>query len=152
MMPEQRPEDFQSMRETAQNLTPFIGIFWLIMERNGSPVLLADRCSVAAGEPYGDFLTYGGHYDHWSDLAALGAAGLRRRGLPTAPAWSEYEEWPRGRVVHHVPTGRFVVYADRQLQKPITIGMIVRHFKISADGFDVRSDRHYASTRKLRSS
>ena len=37
-----------------------------------------------------------GHLDYWSRLAHRGARALREAGIPTAPIWSEYEEWPRG--------------------------------------------------------
>src|SRR4051812_37009936 len=98
-------------------LEPCVGIFWSVFEASQPLMLLADLVPLGEAEPYGDFLTHGGHHEHWAALARLGADGLRRRGLPTAPIWSEYEEWPRGRVVHHVPTGRFTIYADRQLRQ-----------------------------------
>jgi len=127
----------------------FVGIFWLIVERDLPPVLLVDRCLANDGEIYGDFLTFGGHYDYWEHLSTLGAAKLRRCGLPTAPAWSEYEEWPRGRVVHHIPTRRFIVYADRKLQQPPIVRLILEQFQLPEDGYDLRSDRHYVSTRAI---
>lgn len=128
---------------------PSIGIFWLVQDRGAPPTLLVDSCPLAQGEPYGDFLTYGGHYEHWEQLAALGAAKLRQLGLPTVSTWSEYEEWPRGRVVHHVPSRRFIVYADRKLQQPDAVRLILDHFDLPEDGYDLRSDRHYVSTRAV---
>ena len=128
---------------------PLIGIFWLVEDNGGPPVLLVDSCPVAYGETYGDFLTYGGHYDNWESLSTLGAAELRRRGLPVVPTWSEYEEWPRGRVVYNVPTGRFIVYADRKLQQPASIRLILERFKVPDNSYDLRSDRHYVSTRQV---
>ena len=113
-------------------------------------MLLADLVPLEQGEPYGEFLTYGGHYEHWESLAAAGAGELRRRGLPTAPAWSEYEEWPRGRVVHHVPTGRTIVYADRQLrQAPPFLALVMQRFGLPEGRHEVRGDPHYVSTRRL---
>jgi hypothetical protein len=135
---------------TSPTSTPSVGIFWLVLDTSRSPFLLVDLCPVGLGEPYGDFLTHGGHYDYWSKLAALGAGELRRRDLPTAPTWSEYEEWPRGRVVHHVPTRRFVLYADRQLKNTEALNLIASQFGLPNGRFDVRSDAHYVSARKVR--
>jgi hypothetical protein len=147
---DQPPQGSRRIASAATTATPSIGVFWLVQGNAQLPVLLADLCPVGSGEPYDDFLTYGGHYDHWDKLAALGAGELGRRGLPTAPVWSEYEEWPRGRVVYHVPTERFILYADRQLQQPETLNLIIHRFGLPQDRYEVRSDRHYVSTRKIR--
>ena len=130
--------------------TPSIGIFWVITETGQKLQLLADLLRVDQGEPYGEFLTHGGHYEYWEQLAVLSPGELRRHGRPTAPAWSEYEEWPRGRVVYHVPTERFVVYADRKLQRPPVIDHIIHRFGLVTGSFDLRSDPHYVSVRPLR--
>ena len=135
---------------TTGSAAPAVGIFWGIAEGDEPPVLLADLAPLEQGEPYGEFLTHGGHHEHWESLAAAGAGELRRRGLPTAPAWSEYEEWPRGRVVHHVPTGRSIIYADRQLRRaPPFLALVVQRFGLSEGCYEVRGDPHYVSTRRL---
>lgn len=102
---------------------------------------------VSAAEPYGDFLTHGGHYEFWSALAGLNAAELRRQGWPDVARWSEYEEWPRGRVVLHVPTGRFVLYADRKLQTTVMTERLLQRFSLPEDRTDIRGDPHYISVR-----
>lgn len=127
---------------------PQVGIFW-ILAVGGQHALLSDRVALANAEPYGDFLTHGGHYDHWTQLAKLGGAELRRRGLPATPTWSEYEEWPRGRVIFHMPSQRFVLYADRKVQHPSAIALIVAAFGMPDGAFDVRSDHHYVSVRNV---
>jgi hypothetical protein len=134
---------------TDADTPPSIGIFWVLSVPGRSPQVLADLVALDQGEPYGEFLTHGGHYEHWESLARSGAAQLRRRGLPTAPAWSEYEEWPRGRVVFHVPTRQFVVYADRKLWPRPVLGPIVARFGLRGCGFDLRGDPHYISVRPL---
>lgn len=126
---------------------PHVGIFWHIVTAATGPTLLVDAVPVAEAEPYGDFLTYGGHYEFWSKLAEMGTAELRQRGLPDAAKWSEYEEWPRGRVVFHVPASRFILYADRKLMVPPVIARIAERFGLPDDGFDVRGDPHYVSVR-----
>jgi hypothetical protein len=133
----------------ADAAAPAVGIFWVIAESGGPTMLLVDLAPLDEAEPYGDFLTHGGHYDHWLSLARLGAGALRRRGLPTAPTWSEYEEWPRGRVVYHVVARRFTVYVDRQLRKASWPTLIARRFGLPEDGFDLAGDPHYVSVRQI---
>jgi hypothetical protein len=126
---------------------PSVGIFW-VLDRRSKPVqLLIDACPVESAEIYGDFRTHGGHHDYWQSLASLGAAALKRRGLPSAPLWSEYEEWPRGRVVFLMSTARFIVYADRKLRSPTTVASILSAFGIDDVPFDTRTDAHYVSDR-----
>jgi hypothetical protein len=48
----------------------------------------------------------------------------RRKGFPAQIAWTEYDDWPRGRVVYQKPTQLFVLYADRRLQKPAIIPVV----------------------------
>ena len=126
-----------------------IGIFWVLAASGAPPQVLAELVSLHQGEPYGEFLTYGGHYDYWQRLAKLGAAELRRRNLPTAPAWSEYEEWPRGRVVYHQPTRRFIVYADRKVWPRPILDLVLARFGVPNESFDLRGDPHYVSVRPL---
>lgn len=118
---------------------PFVGIFWRVADR-----LLVQRTALAQAEPYGDCLTHpGGHYERWEDWQRLGATGLRAAGLPEAIAVSEYDDWPRGRVVYDVPPCRFMLYADRRLQHPSIVAQLVEAFGLSAAEVVVRSDPHY---------
>jgi hypothetical protein len=126
---------------------PNVGIFWRIQTSTTTPVLLVDFVPVESGEPYGDFLTHGGHYEFWSKTAKLSVPELRKRGIPKAVKWSEYEEWPRGRVVFHVPTKRFILYADRKLQAARTVALVLERFGLPKNRVDVRSDAHYVSVR-----
>lgn len=128
---------------------PSVGIFWFVLE-GGRAVPLCNAVPVAEGEDYGEFRNHGAHYEFWEGLRPLGADGLRRRGVPSAPAWSEYEEWPRGRVVHHVPTGRFVLYADAKLRREPYLGVLIAMFGLSESEVEVRGDPHYVSPRAIR--
>jgi hypothetical protein len=40
----------------------------------------------------------------------------------------EYEDWPRGRIIFDQSKDRFVLYADRKLMLPGTIGQIQKRF------------------------
>jgi hypothetical protein len=107
-------------------------------------VLVTDRTSLSSAEPYGDFLTHpAGHFEVWEAWRRLGRDGLRSRGLPAAIASTEYETFPRGRIVFHGPTQTFWIYADRRLQVPAIIGEIKAAFGLIAAAAVVKSDSHY---------
>lgn len=93
---------------------PAVGIFWRV---NG--VLVIDRSTLDEAEPYGDCLGHAaGHYERWQEWLALGTARLTANGYPNLILSSEYDQWPRGRIIYETPTQRFVLYADRRLQQP----------------------------------
>jgi hypothetical protein len=101
-------------------------------------------------EAYGDLLTIEtGHLEYWSRLARRGARALRAAAIPTAPVWSEYEEWPRGRVLNDCVARRFVIRADRQLHRPEFIRLIADRFGIEAIGATILPDDHYRSVRRV---
>jgi hypothetical protein len=63
---------------------------------------------------------------------------------------SEYEEWPRGRIVYHAPGKRFVLYADAQiLRRRDVLVAICDTFGLPKDQTDIKADSHYVSTRCL---
>ena len=95
--------------------TGILGLFWVV-EDHGKAALIAHAVSMEQAVPYGDMLTVDeGHFEFWSGLACRGPRLLRAAGIPTAPVWSEYEEWPRGRVLYDHPARCLVIPADRQL-------------------------------------
>jgi hypothetical protein len=125
-------------------MTSHIGIFWGIPNPDHSWRILIDKISLADAEPYGDFLTHPrGHYDVWGKWQKLNATALAKRAIPEAVAFHEYEDFPRGRIVYHVKTRQFVIYADRRLQRPDILADIVSLFSLSPGGFIVRFDAHY---------
>lgn len=73
---------------------------------------MAHRCALAEAEEYGEFRTSPhGQYDvseRWRAKCPTDrTAGIVRD--------SEYEEWPRGRVVYNANDQRFILYADAQI-------------------------------------
>src|ERR1051326_6458698 len=98
--------------------TNMVGPFWVV-ERDGQAVIIALAVPLDQADAYGDMLTVDtGHLEHLSRLASHGVIALREAGIATAPVWSEYEEWPRGRVLYDRQNQRFVIRADRQLHQP----------------------------------
>ena len=126
---------------------PSVGIFWGIPDGSASnPTLVIDSTPLSRAEPYGAALTHPrGHYDVWEAWQGLGVAGLKRRGLPAAIVWSEYEQHPRGRIVYDTVTHVFTIYADRRLQTPEFIERLVHAFGLTQAQFVVRGDSHYRS-------
>jgi hypothetical protein len=118
---------------------PAVGIFWRV---NG--VLVIDRSTLDAAERYGDCITHAaGHYERWQEWQASGIAWLGATGYPDLILSSEYDQWPRGRIVYEMPTRRFVLYADRRLQKPNIIEALKAAFGLNDAEIVVRSDAHY---------
>jgi hypothetical protein len=127
----------------------YVGLFWIIEEK-GDAILLSHAVPLEQAAPYGDMLTVEtSHQEYWSQQARRGAHALRAERLPTAPTWSEYEEWPRGRVIYDCANRRFNIRADRQLHRPAFIDMIAERFEIDAKTAAVLEDDHYRSVRKL---
>ena len=122
-----------------------VGIVWAVKD-NGAIQLVTEATALPDAEVYGDFLTHpNGHHETWESWRALGPRGLVQRGLPAAIAWSEYEQFPRGRVVFHMPSRRFTVYADRHLHAASLPQKMFEAFALPADRTSLQLDAHYRS-------
>ena len=118
---------------------PAVGIFWRVND-----ILVIDRSTLDEAEPYGDCIGHAaGHYERWQEWQALGIARLAATGYPELILSSEYDQWPRGRIVYEMPALRFMLYADRRLQKPGIIGALKAAFGLNQVEVIVRSDAHY---------
>jgi hypothetical protein len=75
----------------------------------------------------------------------LGGARLAAKGYPDRIASTEYDQWPRGRIVYETPTRRSVIYADRRLQQQDIIYALKTAFGLTESELIVRirSDPHY---------
>ena len=127
----------------------FVGIFWAVQAQRAAATLLAHRCSLDEAEPYGSMLTCAhGHYEVWEQWRKdIGAHPTDTAQLIAA---SEYEEWPRGRIVYDTETDRFILYADGQiLRRPALMTAISERFGLPMDRTDAKRDNHYRSTRRL---
>ena len=136
-------ETYKSVAVTPNNSTvpdaPSVGIFWQV-----GGVLLVDRSALDEAETYGDCTTHAaGHYERWQEWQALGATGLGSMRYPERIVSTEYDDWPRGRIVYETLARRFVIYADRRLQAPDTIDVIKAAFGLGDAEVIVKSDLHY---------
>jgi hypothetical protein len=122
----------------------FVGIFWAVQEQGSPATLVEHRCSLIEAEPYGTMLTCGhAHYDVWEQW--------RKTSGRAAIAASEYEEWPRGRIVYDRENDRFILYADAQiLRDAALITAIHDKFGLPMERTDRKRDGHYQSTRRLK--
>jgi hypothetical protein len=113
---------------------PHVGIFWLL---NGK--LLIDSVPLGEAEPYGDHLTHPrSHVDVWEQLRLGGKV----------PGESEYEEFPRGRVMYNTKTQRFTLLADRCiLRDKDVVKKIMSELNLpnknTDNGTDRGTDSHY---------
>jgi hypothetical protein len=97
----------------------------------------------------GDCLTFPhGHADTWH--------AWRRHTLPLPiPALrplvanTEYDGWPRGRIVYEQLPARFIVYADCQFLAPTRLARIIAAFALLLEQTVVRTDPHYSRARRL---
>ena len=124
--------------------SPSVGIFWLIPSA-GKAVLFTQRSALEDAEPYGDCLTHPvGHYELWERLQALPFPAFKKRGLPVEIKSTEYEHYPRGRVVYEKPSETFVIYTDARLQVPEVVSKITEAFHLEGQtNVNLRSDSHY---------
>ena len=118
---------------------PSVGIFWRVGDH-----LLVDRSTLEEAEEYGDCLTHGGgHCEQWEVWQELPAASWYGTRLSAALRDSEYEDWPRGRIVFERETAKFILYMDRRLQILQVISALVEAFGLTGAAVVVRSDAHY---------
>ena len=121
-----------------------VGFFWVVSDRAGRDKLLADSLELQDAELYGSALTHpGGHHDFWEAMRARGPAWLHARDLSAALLRTEYEDWPRGRIVFHVDRLRFALMADWRLQTPTRLALIREEFRLPAGDYDISGDEHY---------
>lgn len=115
-----------------------VGIFWLIAEK-GRSFLLTDKIKYSQAESYGDALTWGGHYEFWEQL--------RKNHKNNVPLWSEYEEWPRGRVIYNTKNHNFIAYADKKLFTKSGKKLLINEFCLPNANTIFLADSHYISFR-----
>jgi hypothetical protein len=108
---------------------PRLGIFWLADGK-----LLIDSAPLSECEQYGDHLNYpGSHINVWEQWRQVG----------NAPAESEYEEFPRGRVIYDTKAKRFALLADRCILKQKNLTAKIRSELYLPKTLTSRTDSHY---------
>jgi hypothetical protein len=115
---------------------PHLGIFWLVDGK-----LIFDSSPLSEAEPYGDHITHPrSHVAVWSKL--------ERRGL--VPRGSEYEDYPRGRVIHHPATGEFTILADKCILRHKDLVIRIKKSLHLSERVKLDTDLHYRCPRCMR--
>ena len=107
---------------------PKVGIFFVVDNQ-----LLMDAVPVENGEPYGDTMGYGSHYEFWETMTPSNVIEKKFKARA-------YDAYPRGRVVYFTQKKRFVLYADKCL-KPGELKWLAEQFCITEPVF--ARDEHY---------
>lgn len=126
------------MTRTGQRKATRVGIFFLVSEK-----LLFETTPMMQGEEYGSCRTHSrGHPEFWDELVRAG----------TVPD-SEYDEYPRGRVVFDSGIQQYTIYADRCILKDKSlITRILREMQLPKNHAVTATDSHYRCPRCLKQS
>lgn len=107
-----------------------VGIFWCVYK-----TIIGEAVQQENGEPYGDAIQYGGHYEFWKSLVAV---TVQERKFKT----HSYDYFPRGRMVLF-PNRRTVrLYVDRCMDDD-TIKAALQFFGSHDYEIEIENDEHY---------
>lgn len=109
---------------------PKVGIFFFV----GSNILL-DQVPVENGEPYGDAVQYGGHYEFWDRLNPKTSAEIRFKARA-------YDAFPRGRVVYFPARHKYFIYHDGCLRN-VELKVVVEKFELKKSDIEFAKDERY---------
>jgi hypothetical protein len=107
---------------------PKVGIFFVVDNQ-----LLMDAVPVENGEPYGDTMGHGSHYEFWETMKPSNVIEKKFKARA-------YDAYPRGRVVYFTQKKLFVLYADKCL-KSGELKWLAEQFCIAGPVF--ARDEHY---------
>lgn len=124
------------MTKKNSDRAPHLGIFWLVDGK-----LIIDSSPLSEAERYGDHMNHPrGHVHVWEEFERSGRV----------PRGSEYEEYPRGRVMHHPASGEFTILADKCiLDRKGMIAQIKKALHLR-NKVKLDKDSHYRCPRCLR--
>lgn len=96
----------------------------------------SDATSIRAGEEYGDFVTYGSHWDFFNDEIV--------EYIPNATS-HDYDFYPRGRSVFNTADRKFHLYVPDNFSDS-QIADVMGEFALSRTNTVVhKEDEHYSS-------
>lgn len=113
-----------------ENKRPNVGIFFKVLND-----FLVDAVDLEKGEPYGEAIQFGGHYDFHVNFVP---STPNERRFKT----HDYDYYPRGRVVFFPKKSHFILYTDTCL-KPEDLSRITQLFGLGGQTVEVAEDEHY---------
>jgi len=108
-----------------------VGIFFFI---DGE--ILLDAVPVENGEPYGNAIQHGGHYEFWETLVPK---TLTERKFKARA----YDAYPRGRVVYFPEKNKYCIYHDRCLKLNTDVTTVIEKFGLEGADIELEKDEHY---------
>lgn len=118
------------MDETLPDTSPRVGIFFFVGDK-----ILMDAVPAEKGEPYGNAMQHGSHYEFWKSLVPQ--TMIERRFKARA-----YDAYPRGRVVYFPDRQKYRIYADSRLTMD-EITLISELFELIGVNIEIETDEHY---------
>jgi hypothetical protein len=110
---------------------PSVGIFFFV-----DSVIVLDQVPVERGEPYGNAVQYGGHYEFWERLRPK--TRMERKFKTRA-----YDAFPRGRVVYFPSKNKYVIYYDECLGLSVELKAVTQKFELEGRDITFAKDEHY---------
>ena len=107
-----------------------VGIYWFIDNE-----VIKDAVPYKEGEPYGEAIQHGSHYEFWEALQPT--SEIERKLKSRA-----YDAYPRGRVVFFPARKVFCIYLDRCLDSDDSV-RIDEAFEIEDFDIEYGDDEHY---------
>ena len=121
--------------ERLANTLPRVGIFFFV----GKEILM-DAVPAAEGEPYGDAIQHGGHYEFWESLAPKTLAERKFKARP-------YDAYPRGRVIYFPKKKKYRIFHDLCLKLNVELIIVAEKFKLADVDRELENDEHYKCSR-----
>ncbi len=125
--------------ESLPNPIPMVGIFFFVDDD-----ILMDAVPVEDGEPYGDAVQHGGHYEFWERIAPKTLAERKFKARA-------YDAYPRGRVIFFPKKKKYVLYGDHCISTD-EYGLVAEQFGLNGifdEGMEIgiEHDLHYKCAR-----
>ena len=112
-------------------MNPKVGIFFFVDSK-----IIMDTVPVDKGEPYGDAVQHGGHYDFWKSLVPKTMAEKKFKARA-------YDAYPRGRVVYFPKRKRYRIYHDLCLKLNAELIIVTEQFNLKDVAIEFGKDEHY---------
>lgn len=115
--------------------SPKVGIFYFIDDQ-----IIMSAVPAKKGEPYGEAVQHGGHYEFWKSLIPRNL--IERRFKARA-----YDAYPRGRVVYFPKSKKYRIYYDSCLNVDNEITIVTEKFQLYGVDIELGYDEHYKCAR-----